>query len=189
MPSLYDLMYERYYYKGQFVCKFFVTSMDFSTADSFIFQQIVLYMSALHSIDDHQKRTHISEFTIPDIVLRNMDHSGIPNQRISIHSPGYIVLFARNIIPIVTGAIMSLSSAAGSEVNPSEIQLEIKNSVEASDQSDVCVANVEKEVYDDLIAMGYLRWQELCRLEERARSRTQVDSGMLAKSVDKMSIE
>lgn len=179
--AIFDIMYERYFFEGSFVCKFSVGSQEFSSLDNFLFQQIVLYAAALHENRMEDNIANLSKLPISVVASRIEFSEDIPDQRISINSPGHIVVYARNIIPIVAGALMTISAATGA-VGDGELTVEIVNSVDKSAHSLECVADVQEEVLGDLNAMGYARWQELCEIESQARKRTMLDSGMSART-------
>ena len=180
---IFDLMYERYHYEGKFTCKFSVKSHDFSTLDNFLFQQIVLYTAALFENNSEQNIDDIANKAIAVVASSIEFSTDIPDQRISINSPGHISVYSKNIIPIVAAVFICLASAhsdtafgAAAQAKVSEI--EIVNSADKSSVSNECTADVSQEVINDLNAMGYSRWQELCQIEEQARKRTQLSSGM-----------
>lgn len=180
--DIFDIMYERYYFDGNFACKFNVKSADFSSLDNFLFQQIVLYAAALHENRQEDNIKDIAKRAI-SVVVSELDFSqDIPDQRISINSPGHIVVYSKNIIPIIAGVFMALAVLTSTTSKISADDVVIENSVDRSQISQECISDVKQEVVDDLKAMGYQRWQELCTIEAQARKRTQISSGMDARS-------
>ncbi|TPL51616.1 hypothetical protein [Mesorhizobium sp. B2-4-6] len=180
--EIFDLMYERYFYNGNFVCKFNVKSQEFSSLDNFLFQQIVLYAAALHENNQEGNIKNVKSTSI-SVVVSKLDFSqDIPDQRISINSPGHIVVYSKNIIPLVAGVFMALSAALASAGDLSTTKIVIENSTDSGQISQECVSDIQQEVMDDMVAMGYQRWQELCTIEAQARKRTQISSGVEAKS-------
>lgn len=175
--DIFDIMFERYYYQGQFFCKFNVASKDFSTLDNFLFQQIVLYVASLHEAKAEGNIKDIARKSIA-VVASQIDFSeDIPDQRISINSPGHIVVYAKNIIPLIAGVMMALSAAAGGE-DIRGADIEILNSLDDGQVSRECISDIQSEVSEDIDVMGYARWQELCTIEMQARKRTKIRSGM-----------
>lgn len=173
-----DIAYERYFFRGEFVCKFKVGSKEFSALDNFLFQQILLYTSALHESRHEANIQGISEKPIAVVAAGIEFSEDIPDQRIEINSPGHIVVYARNLIPVVAAALMTLSSVAGPDALAAEIV--IVNTADNSQISKECEADVHQEVIGDINTMGYARWKELCEIEMQARRRTQIDAGMSA---------
>lgn len=184
--DVFDVMYQRYFFRDEFVCQYSVGSKDFSTLDNFLFQQIVLYIAALYENNHDGGIKNIDKETIASIVARINFSDELPGQRIQIQSPGHIVNYSKNLIPLIVGAMLALSSSsacADSDFNDAKVPIvKVVNTVDDGALSDECTANVEKELYDDLKAMGYERWQEFCKLERDTRRRTKIDSGMSVKS-------
>jgi hypothetical protein len=173
---IYDYMYERYFYDGQFVCKFRIEAEHFSSLDDFLIQQMFLYTAALYAANQEGKITDVGSQPI-SIVAAGIEFSGdIPDQRIFISSPGNIFSYAKNVVPLIAGALISLSATVGVDAHGAELL--IVNSADQSDISKQCQADIAAEVMDDMKAMGYDRWKELCAVELRARQRTKVDPGM-----------
>ena len=180
--AIFDLMYERYSYRGYFACKYDVSSPEFSSLDSFLFQQIVLYISALHEDYFEGNIEDIASKPIA-VIASSIEYSDdIPDLRISINSPGHIVLYAKNMIPIVVAAMMTVAAAAPPAAAGETPLVSFVNSVDRSSASKECQADVTAEVMEDLAAMGYVRWQELCAIEAQARLRTGINPGMPAKT-------
>jgi hypothetical protein len=171
----YDILYERYVFDGQFVCRFDIDSKDFSTLDNFLVQKLFLYATALY--DNNQKTRHsdLSKTSLLDVVSHIEFSEEIPDQRIIIRSPGSIVLYSRNIVPLVAGVLIALSAVTAGEM-PSTIT--IINSQDKSDASLQCQLGVQQEVISDLQMMGYARWVEWCKAEIEARKRTAIQPGM-----------
>jgi len=183
-PETFDMMYERYCYKETFACKFHIKSRDFSTLDNFLIQQITLYVAALH---ENSAENNIQDLrsTPLSVIASSIEYSeDIPDLRISIHSPGFIVLYSKNLIPILTGVMMALASSTGDLAAADGSSLRVINSVDASVSSVECQADIQAEATADLIAMGYARWQELCAIEAQARQRTGIDPGMSVQRLD-----
>ena len=178
---VYDFMYARYFYKNEFVCRFKIDTEDFSSLDNFLIQQLFLYTTALFAARNTAVPIDVENRTVTDVVSSIDFSEDIPGQRIQIESPGNIVLYGINIIPLVTGVLMSLAAAVGPEAIDS--QLVIDNSSDNSHISAQCTADIQQEVLNDLNAMGYARWQEVCLIEARARERTNVDPGMTTGTV------
>lgn len=175
---IFDLMYERYYYDKRFAVKMRTESREFSALDSYLLNQVVLYITALHESlhDGHIK--DIDKRSMSDVVSSIVFSSDIPEQRVIIQSPGFIVLDAKNVIPMVAGVFMAMSAAtAGAGELPAP---QIVNTSDQSQLSQQCVADIQDEVDKDIEMMGYRRWQELCRAELQARERTKLNSGMSA---------
>lgn len=179
--DIFDIMYERYYYDGNFVCKFNVRSTEFSSLDNFLFQQIVLYAAALHENNQEDNIKDIATTAISIVVSQLNFSEDIPDQRISINSPGHIVVYSKNIIPLVAGVFMALSVLSSSATDIHKIPIVIENSADSGQISSECVSDIQQEVMEDMVAMGYQRWQELCTIEAQARKRTQISSGVEAK--------
>jgi hypothetical protein len=177
-PDIFDIMYERYFYQDEYVCKFDVKSKEFSSLDNFLFQQIVLYAAALHEGRHEGNISDIAATPISLVVSKLEFSQDIPDQRIQINSPGHIVVYSKNIIPLVAGIFMSMSAMAGDAGHSAAVVIE--NSADTSQVSKECVADIKQEVMEDMIAMGYKRWQELCTIEAQARKRTQISSGIEA---------
>lgn len=181
--EIFDIMYERYFFDGKFACKFSVASQEFSALDNFLFQQIVLYTAALHESRHEANINDIASKAISVVVSELEFSQDIPDQRISINSPGHIVVYAKNIIPLVAGVLMTIAAATGSigEGIGKYAEIVIENSADRGQVSSQCVSDIQQEVIGDMVAMGYQRWQELCMIEEQARKRTQISSGIAAK--------
>jgi len=173
---VYDILYERYYFDGQFVCKFAIDSTDFSTLDNFLVQQIFLYASALFENNQEENITDISEKSLLAVVSEIEFSEDIPDQRIVIQSPGNIVLYSKNIIPLVAGVLMALSAACAGGDAPTKVK--IVNSADGSQISLSCVLDIEHEVEADMELMGTKRWVEWCKAEVEARKRTNIRPGM-----------
>ncbi len=171
-------MYERYHFANQFVCKFFIGSEKFSSLDDFLFQQVILYVAALHENTMDENIQRISERSLASVAGSISTDSDIPLQRISIASPGHIVLYAKNVIPIIAGAVMVLATSAGPSLADGGNGFKVINSIDNSEVSKACQIDIHAEISDDIIAMGYKRWQELCELQEQNKARTLVDPGM-----------
>lgn len=178
--EIFDAMFERYFFNGRFVCKFSVSSKEFSALDNFLFQQIVLYIAALHEGRETNNISNISSKSLSSIVSELAYSEDIPDQRISINSPGHIILYSRNIIPLVAGVFMTLAATPGLSSDLTTVNVLIKNSADNSRTAAECISDVQDEVMDDMTTMGYRRWQELCSVEAQARRRTQISSGMSA---------
>lgn len=175
---LFDMLYERYFYRSQFVCKFKVSSEKFNSLDNFLFQQIILYVAALYEFNRDNK-SNIDVTRSIAMVASTVDmNEDIPDLRISIDSPGHIVIFNRNLIPLVAGVLMALSASVGAAEMTETLQIKVVNTSDNSAVSKECQADIGAEVVDDLKAMGYQRWQEMCEIEARARSRTNINPGM-----------
>ncbi len=184
---IFDLMYEGYYYNGRYACKFKVTTNDFSSLDNFRFLQLVLYVAKLFekSVEDGAINIAGSE-SIASVAASIESPEDVPDQRISISSPGFIVVYSKNIIPLVAGVLIALAATTGQALAPDQAEFLILNSADGSALSAQCQADVHAEVMSDLVAMGYQHWQELCRIEQLARQRTQLNSGIgvMSKSED-----
>ncbi|PQZ26176.1 hypothetical protein CQZ93_19610 [Ochrobactrum vermis] len=179
-PAIFDMMYERYFYNDEFVCKFSTTSKEFSALDNYLFQQVVLYITALHEAKNDENIKDISSKPISEVVSEIDFSDDIPDQRIAINSPGHIVIYAKNIIPLLTAVMIAMASVnaqAGSKLPPDEIV--ITNSVDQSSLSKQCIAEVAEEATYEIDAMGYQRWQELCKIEQAQRKRTGLSSGVV----------
>ncbi|MCI4680723.1 hypothetical protein K9U39_06905 [Rhodoblastus acidophilus] len=119
LPHIFDLMYERYYYDGHFVVKFETTSREFNALDNYLINQVFLYVAALHEHLHDASIGDVANRPIWEVVSGITFSEDIPEQRLIIQSPGYIALDARNIIPLVVGVFMTLSSAtAASQTQP-----------------------------------------------------------------------
>lgn len=180
--DIFDIMYERYYYRDKFVCKFNVKSQEFSSLDNFLFQQIVLYAAALHENNQEGNISDIANKAISVVVSELNFSEDIPDQRIYINSPGHIVVYSKNIIPLVAGVFMALAVLTVSTPGIAAAEIVIENSVDNTQISKECVSDIKQEVDDDMKAMGYQRWQELCTIEAQARKRTEISSGIDARS-------
>lgn len=176
--SIFDIMYERYFYDGKFVCKFDIKSQEFSALDNFLFQQVVLYTAALHEAREEDNIDEVGKQPIWSVVAGIEFSDDIPDQRISINSPGHIVVYSKNIIPIVAAVMIALSASGATAADLQTAGIVIENSADKSQASRECVADVNAEVIDDLTAMGYNRWKELCQIAEQQRKRTELSSGM-----------
>jgi hypothetical protein len=173
---IYDKMYERYYRDEQFYCKFDVTSEEFSSYDNFVFQQIVMYTAALHGLRMEGALDDISKHSIAGLASSIGYSNDIPDQSVEINSPGHIVVYAKNIIPIVVASMIAISATVG--VGAQNANIVVTNSVDSSALSQECQVEVAAEVKEDLTAMGYDRWQELCQLEVQARQRSGLEAGV-----------
>lgn len=180
--DIFDIMYERYFFDRHFACKFNVSSKEFSALDNFLFQQIVLYVAALH---EHRQEGNIKEIKNSSIslVVSKIEFSeDIPDQRISINSPGHIVVYSSNIIPLVAGVMMTLAAGGAGPADAADgapPQVLIENTADPSHVSIECVSDIQNEVVDDMTAMGYDTWRELCMIYRQAQGRTQLDAGMV----------
>lgn len=176
-PSVFDIMFERYFYNGKFCCKFDVKSKEFSALDDFLFQQIVLYTSALHE-NLNENNIDVSTNSISVIASQIEYSEDIPELKMNINSPGHIVVLSDNIIPLVTGVLIALAAATNAAGDTAMPSVKIVNSADQGPFALECVADVQAEAMQDLRAMGYPRWQELCMIEQQARKRTGLSSGM-----------
>ncbi len=179
-PAIFDMMYERYFFNDEFVCKFSTTSREFSSLDNYLFQQVVLYITALHEAKNEGNITRISAKPISEVVSEIDFSDDIPDQRIVINSPGHIVIYAKNLIPLLTAVMIAMASAnaqAASDVPPDRIV--ITNSVDQGKLSKQCAADIEQEATFEIDAMGYQRWRELCKIEQAQRNRTGLTSGVI----------
>jgi hypothetical protein len=176
---IYDIMYSRYYFDQQFVCKFNVTATDFSSLDNFLIQQIFLYASALFENSNDENIFNFSGKSISLVVSEISDSQDIPDQRIVISSPGYIVLYASNIVPLLSAVLIASSAIPGAgRSQPSDIV--VTNSADSGTLARQCLGEIAREVSSDLRIMGFARWQELCKITTEAKKRTGLNSGMIA---------
>jgi hypothetical protein len=173
---VFDILYERYYFDQQFVCKFGINANDFSTLDNFLVQQIFLYTCALFENNHEENIENISDKSLLEVVSEIEFSADIPDQRIEIQSPGNIILYSRNIIPLVTGVLMMLSALAPAGEVPKNIK--IVNTADDGQTSKECEVDIAKEVETDLQLMGVQRWIEWCKAEKEARKRTEIQPGM-----------
>jgi hypothetical protein len=151
----------------------------------FLIQQIFLYTTALYAARRDEKLKALLGQSV-SMVASQIEFSGdIPDQRVFISSPGNIFSYAKNLVPLIAGALITMSATVGPDAFGANIK--VVNSVDSSEISQVCQADISAEVMEDMNAMGYARWQELCIIEMRARQRTQFDSGMTLTKPDRKS--
>ena len=131
-----------------------------------------MYVAALYENNLENNIDGISTQSIATIVSQLQFSEDIPDQRININSPGHIVAYSKNLIPIVAAVVIALCSNAAIADPSAPPTIEIVNSADDSTASKECQADVKNEVLEDLKVMGYERWQELCGLEENTRKRT-----------------
>ena len=176
---IFDMMYERYYFDGRFAVKIATESKEFSALDSYLLNQVVLYVAALH---ENYHESNIKDFalkSISDVVAHISFSDDIPELRVVIQSPGFIVIDAKNVIPIIASIFMTIGTGGGACAEPPSAK--IVNSADQSALSKQCVGDIEMEVNQDIEMMGYKRWQELCRAEREARQRALLNPGMTVK--------
>jgi hypothetical protein len=177
---VYDLMYERYYFDGKFACKIEVKSTDFSSLDNFLIQQLILYPVALREsayIEEMDEFNPEDPISVTISKIKFFDE--IPDQRISISSPGHIVVYARNLLPLIIGVMISTAAAVPVDAVSKPLpKVVVVNSADQSSTSKKCQSDVAAEVDSDINAMGYSRWRELCLIEFEARKRTDLSPGM-----------
>lgn len=178
LPYIYDMTYERYFYNGTFACKFRVNSAEFSTVDSFLFQQITLYVAALFADRQDGDAGSVANLPISVVASRIRFSDDIPDQRISINSPGFIVLYSKNLIPILVGALMTIAVTAGAAGVTGTPVVNIVNSADQGSVSEQCVLDIQEEVMGDMQMMGVGRFRELCEIAAQAERRTQINPGM-----------
>lgn len=174
---VYDEMYSRYYFDSTFVCKFGIQSSDFSALDNFLVQQLFLYSSALFEHSNEDNISNFSDKSISVVVSEITFSEDIPDQRIVINSPGHIVLYAKNIVPLLSAVLIAMA-ASSTPVSSGSVEILIKNSADSAPLSKTCEAEIASEVMEDIRVMGYARWQELCHIANEAKRRTGLDSGM-----------
>lgn len=179
--NIFDIMYQRYHFNENFVCKYAVTSNEFSSLDDYLFQEIMLYITALYARSHDKTLANIENKTISDLVREIQRSEIIPDLRININSPGYIVSYAKTLTPIIAAVLIALSAGealtdAGEIIAP---QIQIINSADDSQAAQECQADVQREVLEDLKAMGYERWQEICKSAQLIRGHTGLTSGMV----------
>jgi hypothetical protein len=178
---VYDIMYSRYYFNGEFVCKFGVSSAEFSALDNFLIQQIFLYSSALFENTQEDNINNFSDKAISVVVSEIVFSEDIPDQRIVINSPGTIILYGKNIVPLLSAVLLTIA-ASTLELDANSPNISIVNSADTAALSKTCEAEIAAEVLDDIKVMGFARWQELCKIAAEARKRTGINPGMNATS-------
>lgn len=173
---VFDLMYERYHYDGRFVVKLRTSSTEFTSLDDYLLNQVVLYAAALHQMQHDGLQVNVSDMPISEVVSRITFTSDIPELRIAISSPGFVVFDGKNIVPLVAGVFFAMTNALGANEPP--VKPQIINSVDQSAVSIQCAADVEREVSADIDMMGYKRWQEKCRSDVELNRRTKLEPGL-----------
>lgn len=181
--DIFDIMYQRYYFKEDFVCKYAVTSAEFSSLDDYFFQEIMLYVTALYAKSHDHDLSNLSGKSISSLVRELQRSEALPDLRININSPGHIVSYAKKLTPIIAGVLIALSAsdALCDDAQINDPPIVITNSADDSQIANECVADVQREVLEDLKAMGYEHWQEICKSEKLIREHTGLNSGMTVK--------
>jgi hypothetical protein len=110
---IYDYMYERYCYDDQFVCRFGIDTAHFSSLDDFMINQVFLYVSALYGASNGKLSSGAVSGSISQAIANLQFSQEIPFQRIQIQSKGSIVLYSKNIVPLVIGILIAMSSTLG----------------------------------------------------------------------------
>ncbi len=171
-----DIMFDRYFYKEHFVSKFNSTSDDFSAVDSFNFNLFILFITALHGNHNTSNALDLNDKTILSIVSEVTHSSDAPDQRIEIQSPGRIILYGQNLIPLALAIFFALAPEWGFAEDGVLDDIEIINSLDNSTIAKTCNADIKQEVLEDLKMMGYQKWKELCIIKNSVTNSTGLNS-------------
>lgn len=159
-PHVFDLAYERYHYKDHYVCKFYVTSNNFTAFNNLELQQFFLLPTALAAAE-----TNLRSDSIYELIKRNIANSDPLDQRIEINSPGHIVLISKTAAPFCAAMILMLACDNGAaQSKPLKVAVQNSQTSPQARRAARCITDMENEIEKDLELMNQKQWKEACEL-------------------------
>lgn len=156
--------YKNVVVEDDFLARFITRGEEFTARESYHFQAFALAVAEAyrrHKDGGAQFDRSIYELAAS---LRRGDPN-IPEQDVSIHSPGYTTLKSVRDIVFVISALFAAAltdPAAAFDVTQQQVEIFVENT--ASPDYDPCEpGGLEESTRGALAIMGYDRWQEACR--------------------------
>ncbi|CAI2931901.1 hypothetical protein [Aminobacter niigataensis] len=166
----YDRTYRSYVLNGEYQCELRVGAENFGSTDdmrlSAFLNFVVANMAALE--------THNVPQSIGAAVFANLGEYE-PGKRISINSPGEIIVHALKLSPLLFVALLGLSGCAPAEVNAAIADGTVTFGNSAALPGDPCAAAVFKSTVDWLTFVGADLWAEACPIASSALNSAEVE--------------
>lgn len=166
---------------GDFLARFVTHGHEFDARESYHFQAFVLAVAEAHRrFREGEREFSNSIYAVAAEVKRG--DPNIPEQDVSIHSPGYTTLkSAREVVFVISALFaVALASPAGAFDTTGKPNLSVVNS--ESEEYDPCEpGGLDEGVRGTLEIMGLKAWQEACQAARAANE----DDGFVPESAVK----
>ena len=156
---LYDLAYGQYKYRDNYVARIDTENLIFNYTDNLVFNLFV--WGIVGSFGGTGGASSSDGVSLSDI---DRMHEVI-EQRISINSPGSIIISAKTLIPFMVASYFALCSVAEAGEPPKDVLF--TNSIQDDAVSRACSIELEDQYKREMAMMGYDDWSERCMKQRR----------------------
>lgn len=166
----YDRTYRSYVLNGQYQCELKIGAENFGSTDDMKLSAFLNFVVAnMAAVETNNVRQSITE-----AVFANLGEYE-PGKRISINSPGEIIVHALRLSPLLFVALLSLSGCAPAEVSAAVASGTVTFGNTAAGPGDPCAAQVYQSTVDWLTFVGADLWAEACPIASQALNSAEVD--------------
>lgn len=169
---IYDMAYGQYKYRDHYCIRIDTDSVAFGFSDNLILNLFIID-SIRHSAEVANYGFDFGEHKFSVGNIERLE--GLLEQRITINSPGSIIISAKNVIPFIIAVQFATCSVVAADSAVPDVV--ITNSIQNDDVAKSCSIGLEEEVRAGMRMAGYDDWRDRCikqrRLEIQGKMKTQ----------------